>query len=446
MIARAIAAAITTTIGNTFVIRAVAVSSFTTTSAKRAASTSTNMVSKITGMPAGPYPVGVTTIQFDDKNRKDPGNSNKLRGLQTEIWYPANIDEASSKKTKYSDYLGIPDGCSKDEQNRILDIANGPNAIGGYRDGISIEELDDPRRTTWLTDAVRDVSFVKEKKKFPLVLFSHGSGAYRASYSYWTEFLASHGYVVAACDHPGSARFTIVDNAVIVPGGARSKMNSMKLERPKDMITVLDGIERLSSDDDSSMFAGRIDCTNVAVTGMSFGGQTAAEVLEFQDPRIKAAVLQCPAIASSGLNVEWKNRDTPIMVMLGTEDTVIGRYDGNDAARQYVDNHNEDAYLMEIVRGGHVSFTSCEMYDPEYGNGIADKRSCPSQTRPGTTYRPLDIVQQHTMINSYGLAFLNTYLQQKDENREYDQSYLDEKKNHFSTDELIFRKGTTTGK
>jgi hypothetical protein len=47
---------------------------------------------------------------------------------------------------------------------------------------------------------------------WPLVLFSHGSGAFRASYVYWTEFLASHGFVVAACDHLGSARYSQVDD------------------------------------------------------------------------------------------------------------------------------------------------------------------------------------------------------------------------------------------
>ena len=32
------------------------------------------------------------------------------------------------------------------------------------------------------------------------MLFSHGSGAFRASYIYWTEYLASHGFCVVACD------------------------------------------------------------------------------------------------------------------------------------------------------------------------------------------------------------------------------------------------------
>ena len=47
------------------------------------------------------------------------------------------------------------------------------------------------------------------------------------------------------------------------------------------------------------------------------------------------------------------------------------------------------------------------LYNPEYGNGIGLSKSLSS---PGATYTPLDIVEQHRIINSYGLAFLNTHL------------------------------------
>jgi len=152
-----------------------------------------------------------------------------------------------------------------------------------------------------------------------------------------------------------------------------------------------------------------MDCRNVAMTGMSFGGYTGAALLELQDPRIRAAVLQCPSIHRSDLATpQRQNRKTPVMVMLGAEDTVIGDV-GNIAARAYVDTHKDGpAYLVEVVRGGHVSLTSCEIYNAEYGNGIGNR--CPSLTNPGKNYQPLDIVKQHAMINTYGLAFLNVHL------------------------------------
>merc|ERR1711957_956339 len=101
---------------------------------------------------------------------------------------------------------------------------------------------------------------------------------------------------------------------------------------------------------------------------MSFVGYTTAETLELQDPRVKASVMMCASTSMSGSqNLHTparKNKSTPVMVMIGTEDTVLG--DGpNDANRQYVDTQTDgDSYLVEIQRGGHVSFTSGEMYNP----------------------------------------------------------------------------------
>ena len=92
--------------------------------------------------------------------------------------------------------------------------------------------------------------------------------------------------------------------------------------------------------------------------------------------------------------------------MLGTEDTVIGEA-GNEAGRAYCKTHEGPAHLVEIVRGGHVSFTSCELYNPAYGNGIGPSKSL---TTPGESYTPLAIAEQHAIANSYGLAFLNAHL------------------------------------
>ena len=131
------------------------------------------------------------------------------------------------------------------------------------------------------------------------MLFSHGSGAFRASYIYWTEYLASHGFCVVACDHAGSARYTQLDGEVVKPGGARSTRAQMEADRPADLLFLLDRMGALAAGADSR-FAGRLDATNCAVTGMSFGGWTCAQVLEARDPRVKAAILQCPSLAMSG--------------------------------------------------------------------------------------------------------------------------------------------------
>ena len=241
-------------------------------------------------MPRGPFEVGVTTMQFDDYSRKD-ATSGGPRKLQTEIWYPASSEAAQAPRNKYSEFLGrgaIPGSIAAAEES---------DAIGGYLDGLTIAALDE----SWPNAAVRDARPCDAcGKKWPVVIFSHGSGAFRASYIYWTEFLASHGFVVMACDHAGSARYTQLDGEVVKPGPqfARSSRKAMETDRPRDMLFLIDCMERLSKSD--SRFSGRVDAGRVALTGMSFGGWATAAALEAQDPRVKCAVMKCPSIAMSG--------------------------------------------------------------------------------------------------------------------------------------------------
>ena len=88
-----------------------------------------------------------------------------------------------------------------------------------------------------------------------------------------------------------------------------------------------------------------------------------------------------------------------------------------------------------------MSFTSCELYNPAYGNGIGESSSL---SKPGTTYTPLQIEEQHTIINSYGLAFLNAHLRADYAGEAgaaasaevYNADYL--KSNRFGDDELLY--------
>lgn len=368
-------------------------------------------VSEVTGLQPGPYPVGVTTLQFDDHTRWDIEGG--PRCLQTEIWYPAVDEAAKLPRNRYSDFLGrgiIPGSIA---------AAEAADAIGGYRSGLTIKELDE----TWPNEAVRDAAVrdpEPSESGWPLVIFSHGSGAFRASYIYFTEYLASQGFVVVACDHPGSARYTQVNGRVVKPGGTRSERRQMEADRPRDLLFLLDSMERLAQGADSR-FVGRVDTTRSALAGMSFGGWSAATALEELDPRVRAAVIQCPSLMSGDgrLTDTRLNHQTPVMVMIGTEDTVIGEA-GNALCRKFAATHDAPSYLVEIKAGGHVSFTSCELYNKDYGNGIGESKSL---TRPGSTYTPLAISEQHAIINSYALAFLDQHL------RGGEGSYL--KENHF---------------
>ena len=129
-----------------------------------------------------------------------------------------------------------------------------------------------------------------------------------------------------------------------------------------------------------------------------------------QDWRVKAAILQCASIASSAggeLSQDHANKETPALVMTGRGELVI-KQEGNDVCERYYETHTGPKCFMEIMKGGHMSFTSCEMCIPEYGKGIGS--SCPSRTAPGETYEPTPTVEQRTAINAYALAFLDANL------------------------------------
>ena len=131
------------------------------------------------------------TIQLTDDSRQEDGAP---RQLQTEVWYPA---AATGKPSTFSDFLcgGETPSAGNHKSGRAVG-----SSIGGHADGLTIDKID----KDWPCVSIRGAE-INTEERWPVVAFSHGSGAYRASYAFWTEHLASHRHVVCACDHPGSA-------------------------------------------------------------------------------------------------------------------------------------------------------------------------------------------------------------------------------------------------
>jgi predicted dienelactone hydrolase len=101
---------------------------------------------------------------------------------------------------------------------------------------------------------------------YPLIIFSHGLGGARIQSVFYAEHLASHGFVVMAADHPGSAF------ADLLTGRAERILESFA-RRPLEILQLLDYAVRLNAEDEA--LRGVIDTETVGVTGHSFGGYTA---------------------------------------------------------------------------------------------------------------------------------------------------------------------------
>jgi predicted dienelactone hydrolase len=107
----------------------------------------------------------------------------------------------------------------------------------------------------------------------PLIVFSHGLGSVRTDMRYLAEHLASHGYVVAALEHPGS-------NEAHVKQALQLKVPLLEaqefLNRPKDISFILDRLEILNQA--PGFLKGKLATERVMVIGYSLGGTTALSI------------------------------------------------------------------------------------------------------------------------------------------------------------------------
>ncbi|BBD69337.1 hypothetical protein NIES4072_33370 [Nostoc commune NIES-4072] len=108
----------------------------------------------------------------------------------------------------------------------------------------------------------------------PLIVLSHGFTSVRTDLYYLAEHLASHGYVVAALEHPGS-------NQANTNSALQGKTSLMKpeefLDRPRDISFMLDELEKLNQTANHPL-QGKLATNNAMVIGHSFGGGTALEI------------------------------------------------------------------------------------------------------------------------------------------------------------------------
>ncbi len=137
---------------------------------------------------------------------------------------------------------------------------------------------------------------------FPVLLFSPAWGGRRTQNTYLVEDLASHGFVVAAIDHPGNSGPTFYQDGHVDQPATGDAMDfatlsldeinahgASEVERQTaDEIGVLDSLERMNQDQ-TNPFYHRLDLTRVGTLGHSFGGAVSAEAA-IEDDRIKSAL------------------------------------------------------------------------------------------------------------------------------------------------------------
>jgi predicted dienelactone hydrolase len=259
----------------------------------------------------GEFPVGKTTVLVDVPHRD--------ADLPVEVWYPA--DAASAADAERGEYtLRVPFG-----DGEFTLRQDSP---------LSLEE-----------PAVAD-------GRFPLVVFSHGSGGVRFQSLFLGEELASHGFVVIAPDHLGN---TFADGLDPDPTANPAR------DRPRDVSALLDAAE---AGDLSPLLGDGVDTDRVAVAGHSFGGYTALaaaggnpDVDYAPDPRVDAIVPIAPATRSTLLSDEvLAGIDVPALFIGGTADDVTPIVP--NVTRPQALMASDPLYRIDVEDAGHYSFSN----------------------------------------------------------------------------------------
>ncbi|TVP61087.1 MAG: alpha/beta hydrolase [Nodularia sp. (in: Bacteria)] len=143
----------------------------------------------------------------------------------------------------------------------------------------------------------------------PVIIFTHGLGSVRHELRYLANHLASHGYVVAALEHPGSNE---TNTNLAAQGKSRLLQPQEFLERPRDITFVLDELEKLNQTANHPL-QGKLATNNAMVVGYSFGGGTALAIAggELQLEGLKQRCQGNLAILSLGETIQCVAQELP---------------------------------------------------------------------------------------------------------------------------------------
>lgn len=257
---------------------------------------------------AGDYNVGRQSVQILDDQR--------FRSLPVDVWYPT-------------------------------DATTGDTAVYTFIPGVALPS----------ESAIQDAPLSADGP-FPVVVYSHGSGGQSYIASFFTETLASHGFVVIAPNHVGNT-------ATEVLFGAGDEPEVVAYNRPADTAFVITEMLERSADAESPFF-GFMDPDRIGMAGHSFGGFTAyaaagglpavnADATSIPvDDRVDAIVAMAPVTSILPPNV-LESITIPTMVITGTDDQTTPI--DPESAQAFDRVSSGFAYRVDLDDAAHQSFT-----------------------------------------------------------------------------------------
>jgi|SaaInlLV_10m_DNA_2_1039722.scaffolds.fasta_scaffold00006_43 dienelactone hydrolase len=355
--------------------------------------------------PTGKFKIGTFFCHWIDPDRKNPhsdvSKKQTNRDLMIQIWYP------SDKKDKHQTYLKY--------------MAHKPRWPFPLRNNFKKIK----------THTVENAKISTKQSTFPVIIFSHGMGATKESYSIFLEELASHGFVIVGADHthscgltilPDGQKITMIKNLspkLLNAKWVRNMAKENKVNR-KDIDFILKPLKSLN-ENFKSQFYKKLDLENIGIIGHSMGGVATVEACRTND------------LLKAGINLDgWHNAvnttegfNKPFMFLLGEESRYVGtpkepliktlkNVDGTkrryfnwikrvqNEIETFCKNNGTNTYQIIIKKAGHITFTNLilakakiiKMLDLNIGHA-----------NPNKTIK---------LMNDYIVTFFNKYLYKKE--------------------------------
>jgi predicted dienelactone hydrolase len=343
--------------------------------------------------PTGQHRIGTASFFRTDNSRSEPftADSADHRQVGFQIWYPAESQGGSA--APYLDLL--PD-------NEIFRKSTAYSSVG-------IERLVKVRSHSFTGARISAA-----KKRYPVIIFSHGLGSVSGLYTTILENLASHGYVVVGVNSPYfSAPMRLPHGGITrnrsqaaVRKGAREEE---AVTQARDLIFVLNELARLNKNGPDGGFAGRFDMNHVGVFGHSRGGFAAPHAC-LLDRRFAACLNLdgyplTPAVMEHGIRQPYMHieelapwlplpTDEELAKAGQTREQAIGEAREMEHARETTfGKMSSGVYLVTVSGAKHGSFTDGPVIAPDRNRDI-----------------PINADRALTITNSYVLAFFDRYL------------------------------------
>lgn len=340
-----------------------------------------------TPAPTGPHRVGtVTRVLVDESRRELYSGTEEPRRFVIQIWYPAS----PAPGAKVAPWM--PDA---KRLGRLISA------------WIKMPPFFLDHASLVRSHSYPDAPLDRSGGPYPVLVFSHGWGGFRAQNSYQTQELASHGYVVVGMEHPYGAMVTVFPDGRI----ARNHPAALPYNDPKpvylpvarqladqwarDIGFALDFLASLNGDDPQRNFTGALEIERVGVLGHSTG---AGAALQFAgtDRRAAAGFAEDVYLAPVSQDVLESGLSQPLAFMFSEVWADHEESENNQTFRALETRLRGPHYAMHIRGSNHYDFTDLPALSPlSHALGLKG---------------PIRGRRVHRIVNDYSLAFFNTYI------------------------------------